>query len=63
MIHLIRRLAIERKVRLMLIETDFKEPKLPSERLPAKWHEDEPFNQGNAAVLANGAEAWRDPRK
>ena len=42
MIHLIRRLAIERRVRPMLIEPDFKEPKLPMERLPAKWHEDDP---------------------
>jgi hypothetical protein len=41
----------------MLIEPDFKEPKLPMERLPAKWHEDDPLSHGNAAVLANGAEA------
>jgi len=72
MIHLIRRLAFERRVRPVLIEPDFKEPKLPMERLPAKWHEDdsrafileaqdESLNQGNAAVLANGAEAGRDP--
>jgi len=42
MIHLIRRLAFERRVRPVLIEPDFKEPKLPMERLPAKWHEDDP---------------------
>jgi len=42
MIDLMRRLAIERRVRPMLIEPDFKEPKLPMERLSAKWHEDDP---------------------
>jgi len=26
----------------MLIEPEFKEPKLPMERLPAKGHEDDP---------------------
>ena len=47
-------------------------PKLPAERCTAKWHEDdpralifeaenEPLHQGNAAVLANGAEAGCDP--
>ena len=41
MIHLIRRLAFERRVRPVLIEPDFKEPKRPMERLPAKWHEDD----------------------
>jgi len=33
MIHLIRRLAFERRVRPVLVEPDFKEPKLPMERL------------------------------
>ena len=67
-----RRLAIERRVRPMLIEPDFKEPKLPMERLPAKWHDnyarafvlqaqDESFNGRNTPLLANGAEAWCDP--
>jgi hypothetical protein len=42
MIDLMRRLAIERRVRPMLIEPDFKEPKLPMERLSAKWHEEDP---------------------
>ena len=72
MIPLIRRLAIERRVRPMLIEPDFKEPKLPMERLPAKWHEDdprafvleaqdEPFNERDTPMLADGAEAGCDP--
>jgi len=56
----------------MLIEPDFKEPKLPMERLPAKWHEadpralvlaaqDEPFNERDTPMLADGAEAGCDP--
>jgi len=40
--HLIRRLAFERTVRPVLIEPDFKEPKLLVERVPAKWHEYDP---------------------
>ena len=66
------RLAIQRRVRSILIEPVDIPHKLPAERLAAKWHEDyarafvleaqnEPFHQGNAAVLTNGAEAWRDP--
>jgi len=72
MTHLIRRLAIERRVRPMLIERDFKEPKLPMERLPAKWDEDdprafvleaqvEPFNERDTPMLTDGAEAGCDP--
>ena len=56
----------------MLIEPDFKEPKLPMERLPAKWHEDDPrafvleaqdesFNECDTPVLANSTEAGCDP--
>jgi len=62
------RLAIERRVRASLIEPFRKKHKLPSERLPAKRHEDhacafvlqtqdESFNNCNTSVLANGAEA------
>ena len=72
MIHLIRRLAFERRVRPVLIEPDFKEPKLPMERLPAKWDEDdprafvleaqvEPFNERDTPMLTDGAEAGCDP--
>ena len=67
-----RRLAIQRRVRSILIEPVDIPIKLPAERLTAKWHKDdprafvleaqiEPLHQGNAAVLANGAEARRDP--
>ena len=56
----------------MLIEPDFKEPKLPMERLPAKWHENDPcafvleaqdesFNECDTPVLANSTEAGCDP--
>ena len=56
----------------MLIEPDFKEPKLPMERLPAKWDEDdprafvleaqvEPFNERDTPMLTDGAEAGCDP--
>ena len=70
--HLKRRLAMERRVRPMLVKPDFKEPKLPMERFPAKWHEDdprafvleaqdEPFNERDTPMLADGAEAGCDP--
>jgi hypothetical protein len=59
-------------VRAILIEPAGVPHKLPAARLAAKWHEDDPrafvfeaqnkpLQQGNAAVLTNGAEAWRDP--
>ncbi len=72
MIDLIRRLATQRRVRSIFVEPVGIPHKLPAERVAAKWHEDdprafvleaqnEPLHQGNAAVLTNGAEAWRDP--
>ncbi len=68
MIDLMRRLAIERRVRSCLIEPFRKKHKLPVERLAAKWHQDdartsvletqdESFNERDTPVLANGAEA------
>jgi len=67
-----RRLAIQRRVRSILVEPEGIAAKLPAERLAAKWHDDdprafvfeaqnEPFHQGDAAVLTNGAEAGSDP--
>ncbi len=72
MIDLIRRLAIERRVRASLIELVRIKREFPVERLTAKWHEDLPrtfvletqdesFNECDTAVLDNGAKAGRDP--
>jgi len=72
MIGLIRRLAIERRVRARLIEPFFKKRKFPVERLTAKWHEDpahafvpetqdEACNECDTPVLANSTEAGCDP--
>ena len=67
-----RRLAIERRVRSLLIEPFCKKRKFPVERLTAKWHEDparafvletqdESFNECDTSVLANSTEAGCDP--
>ena len=72
MVDLMRRLAIERRVRATLIVPVRKKRKLPVEYLAAKWHEDpasafvletqdESFNERDTPVLANGAEAGCDP--
>ena len=71
MIDLMRRLAIERRVRATLIVPFLKKRQLPVERLPAKWHEDrarafvletqnESLDYCDTAVLTNGAEAGGD---
>ena len=70
-IDLMRRLDIQCRVRSILIEPVGIPPKLPAARLAAKWYEsdprtfvleaqNEPLHHGNATVLTNGAEAWRD---
>ena len=72
MIDLIRRLAIERRVRARLIEPFLKKREFPVERFTAKWHEDpartfvleaqdESFNECDTPVLANSTEAGCDP--
>ena len=66
--NLMRRLAIERRVRSFLIEPFRKKRQLPVERLATKWHEDparafvletqdESFNERDTPMLADGAEA------
>ena len=67
-----RRLAIQRRVRSILVEPVGIPPNLPAKQFAAKWHEDdprafvleaqnEPLHQSISAVLTNGAEAGCDP--
>ena len=70
-IDLMRCLTIQRRVRSVLNEPVGITHRLPAKRFSAKWHKGDPrafvleaqngpLYQGNAAVLTNGAEAWRD---
>ena len=72
MVDLMRRLAIERRVRATLIVPVRKKRKLLVERVRAKWQQnnarafvletqDESFNECDTPVLANSTEAGCDP--
>jgi len=72
MIDLMGCLAIQRRVRSILVEPVTVPPELPTERLAAKWYDDdsrtfvleaqnESFNERDTPVLANGTEAGFDP--
>ena len=71
MIHLMRRLTVEPRVRAILVEPFGKPVKFPAKRFPVKWHENdaraivvetqnESLDYRDTAVLANGAESGRD---